>query len=95
FNRTGGIPLIFGALTPAGLTIASGELPTASQQTTFDAMGMFMGVMTDPFVAGRGERLFADAPDAPEVALELVDRVDLPHGVVYLAYRPAAGASDG
>lgn len=55
FNRTGGIPMIFGALTPVGLTIASGELPTASQQATFDAMGMFLGIMTDPFVAGRGD----------------------------------------
>jgi uncharacterized protein with beta-barrel porin domain len=54
FNTTGGIPMVFGALTPAGLTQASGELATGSQQTTFDAMNMFMGLMTDPFVAGRG-----------------------------------------
>ncbi|WP_249225737.1 autotransporter domain-containing protein [Tardiphaga alba] len=55
FNRTGGIPLVFGELSPAGLTQASGELGSGSQQTTFDAMNMFMGVMTDPFAAGRGE----------------------------------------
>jgi dihydrofolate reductase len=42
----------------------------------------------DPLVAGHGERLFAPGAGAPEVRLELVDRVDLPHGVVYLAYRP-------
>jgi uncharacterized protein with beta-barrel porin domain len=55
FNTTGGIPLVFGALTPGGLTQASGELATASQQTTFDAMNLFMGVMTDPFSNGRGD----------------------------------------
>jgi autotransporter-associated beta strand protein len=55
FNTTGGIPMVFGALTPAGLTQASGELATGSQQTTFDAMNLFMGLLTDPFVAGRGD----------------------------------------
>ncbi|MDI1263640.1 MAG: autotransporter outer membrane beta-barrel domain-containing protein, partial [bacterium] len=42
-------------LTPAGLTQISGETATGSQQATFDAMGMFMGAMTDPFIAGRGD----------------------------------------
>jgi autotransporter-associated beta strand protein len=37
----------------AALTQASGETATGSQQTTFDAMTMFMGMMTDPFNAGR------------------------------------------
>jgi T5SS/PEP-CTERM-associated repeat protein len=55
FNATGGIPIVFGALTPAALTQASGETATGSQQTTFDAMNQFMGVMTDPFIAGRGD----------------------------------------
>ena len=55
FNSTSGIPMVFGSLSPAGLTQASGETVTGSQQTTFDAMNQFMGVMTDPFVAGRGE----------------------------------------
>jgi len=50
----GGIPIVFGALTPAGLTQISGETATGSQQTTFNAMNQFMGVMTDPFIAGRG-----------------------------------------
>jgi uncharacterized protein with beta-barrel porin domain len=45
---------VFGTLTPAGLTQVSGETATGSQQTTFDAMTQFMGVMTDPFIAGRG-----------------------------------------
>ncbi|WFU81966.1 autotransporter domain-containing protein [Bradyrhizobium sp. CIAT3101] len=55
FNATGGIPLVFGALTPAGLTQLSGESATAAQQVTFDAMNLFMGVLTDPFIAGRGD----------------------------------------
>jgi YVTN family beta-propeller protein/autotransporter-associated beta strand protein len=55
FNATGGIPMVFGTLTPSGLTQASGELATGSQQATFDAMNLFMGLMTDPFVAGRGD----------------------------------------
>jgi autotransporter-associated beta strand protein len=55
FNSTGGIPIVFGALTPAGLTQLSGEVSTGSQQTTFDAMNQFLGVITDPFVAGRGD----------------------------------------
>jgi autotransporter-associated beta strand protein len=54
FNATGGIPLVFGVLTPAGLSQASGETATGTQQTTFNAMTQFMGVMTDPFIDGRG-----------------------------------------
>jgi hypothetical protein len=55
--------VVFGhADADAGLTQASGELATGSQQTTFDAMNLFMGVMTDPFVAGRG-----DGPSAAAV----------------------------
>ena len=54
FNANGGIPVSFATLTPGGLTQASGELATGSQQTTFDAMNLFMGLLTDPFVAGRG-----------------------------------------
>jgi uncharacterized protein with beta-barrel porin domain len=54
FNATGGIPMVFGALTPAGLTQVSGELATGSQQATFDAMNLFMGLLTDPSIAGRG-----------------------------------------
>jgi uncharacterized protein with beta-barrel porin domain len=58
-NSTGSIPLVFGSLTPAGLTQISGETATGSQQTTFDAMNQFMGVMTDPFIAGRGDPVSA------------------------------------
>ena len=54
FNSTGGIPLAFGALSPQGLTQASGELATGTQQATFNAMNLFLGAMTDPFMARRG-----------------------------------------
>jgi autotransporter-associated beta strand protein len=55
FNTTGGIPLVFGTLTPTGLSQISGESATGSQQTTFNAMTQFMGVMTDPFIGGRAD----------------------------------------
>jgi uncharacterized protein with beta-barrel porin domain len=42
-------------LTAAGLTQASGETSTGSQQATFGAMTQFMGVMTDPSIDGRGD----------------------------------------
>ena len=59
----GGIPpvgfAVLGNLPPASfpnaLTQLSGETGTDSQQTTFGAMTQFMGVMTDPFIGGRGE----------------------------------------
>ena len=55
FNATGGIYAAYGSLTSAGLTQASGEAATGSQQATFNAMNQFMGVLTDPFIAGRGD----------------------------------------
>ncbi len=72
FNTTGGIPAVFGTLTPGGLAQASGELATRTQQTSFEAMNLFLGLLTDPFVAGRGESIappagaaqFADESDA-------------------------------
>jgi uncharacterized protein with beta-barrel porin domain len=54
FNTNGTIPLVYGALSPAALTQASGELGTSSQQTTFNAMGQFMGLLTDPFMQRSG-----------------------------------------
>jgi T5SS/PEP-CTERM-associated repeat protein/autotransporter-associated beta strand protein len=59
FNTTGGIPIVFGGLTPAGLSQLSGEVATESQQTTFNAMGLFMGLLTDPFIDGRGDPVSA------------------------------------
>jgi len=54
FNTNGGIAMVFGGLTPAGLTQLSGEIGTGAQQATFNAMDQFLGVITDPFITGRG-----------------------------------------
>jgi autotransporter-associated beta strand protein len=69
FNTNGTIPLVFGGLTPAGLSQISGEVATGSQQTTFDAMNLFMGLLTDPFIAGRGDPV-ASPGGAPQFADE-------------------------
>jgi uncharacterized protein with beta-barrel porin domain len=61
FNAGAAVPLV----TPAGLTQLSGETATGSQQTTFDAMNLFMGVLTDPFIAGRGDGATGDAAATP------------------------------
>ncbi len=61
FNNGGALPPAFvslfgltGSSLGNALTQASGETATGSRQTTFNAMGQFMGVLTDPFIAGRG-----------------------------------------
>jgi uncharacterized protein with beta-barrel porin domain len=51
---TGGLGAIFNGNIPSNLTHASGETATGSQQTTFDAMGLFMGLLTDPFTSRTG-----------------------------------------
>jgi uncharacterized protein with beta-barrel porin domain len=53
FATNGSLPVSLAQLSPAGLTQASGELATRSQQTTFDAMDMFLGLLTDPFIERR------------------------------------------
>ena len=62
FNATGGIPLVYAALSPPQLSQASGELGTGSQQTTFDAMTQFMGVLTDPFMNRTGSATPSPGP---------------------------------
>jgi uncharacterized protein with beta-barrel porin domain len=72
FNTTGGIPVGFASLSPAGLTQVSGELATGSQQATFDAMNLFLSLISDPFVAGRNGSFGGNAgavPFAEESAL--------------------------
>jgi uncharacterized protein with beta-barrel porin domain len=70
FNANGFIPIAFGMLTPTGLTQVSGELAAGSQQTTFDAMNLFMGTMLDPSnrgtasVPGGGVSGYASERDA-------------------------------
>jgi autotransporter-associated beta strand protein len=54
FNGSGSIPLAFAVLSAGGLAQAAGETATGSQQSTFNAMTQFLGVITDPFIDGRG-----------------------------------------
>jgi uncharacterized protein with beta-barrel porin domain len=70
FNSNGGIPLVFGGLTAAGLAQISGESATGTQQTTFNAMNQFIGVMTDPSIAGRED------PASPVGASQFADDSD-------------------
>ncbi|PJG51072.1 autotransporter domain-containing protein [Bradyrhizobium forestalis] len=53
FNSTGSLPVALANLSPAGLTQASGESGTGSQQATFNAMNLFLGLLTDVFGSGR------------------------------------------
>lgn len=56
---TGALGAIFSGNVAQNLTQASGELATGAQQTTFSAMTMFMGLMTDPSIEGRGDPVSA------------------------------------
>jgi autotransporter-associated beta strand protein len=72
FNANGGINAAFTNLSPAGLTQASGESATGSQQTTFNAMNLFMSLLTDVFGSGRsgtpGAAPYADEASATAYA---------------------------
>ncbi len=68
FNANGFLQAEFAGLGPNGLTQASGEPATGSQQTTFNAMNLFLGLLTDVFGSGRsgtsGATPYADEPSA-------------------------------
>src|SRR5665213_3126101 len=53
FNATGSIPAAFAALSPGGLTIASGELGTGVIQSSIKADDLFLNLLLDPTIAGR------------------------------------------
>jgi autotransporter-associated beta strand protein len=59
FNRTGGIPAVFGSLTPQALSQVSGEPATGVQQTSANVMTQFTGALTPPAPGGRGVPLAA------------------------------------
>lgn len=61
FDTAGSIPMVFGTMTPAGLSQASGEPATGAQTATHDAMTQFMGTLVDPSPEGRGVSI-APAP---------------------------------
>ncbi|WP_312015469.1 autotransporter domain-containing protein [Bradyrhizobium manausense] len=53
FNNGGNLPVAMANLTPQGLGQASGESATGLQQTTFNAMNLFMSLLTDVFGSER------------------------------------------
>jgi len=53
FNANGYLQAEFAGLGPNGLTQASGESGAGSQQTTFNAMNLFLSLLTDVFGSGR------------------------------------------
>jgi autotransporter-associated beta strand protein len=53
-GSTGGLGAIFNGNILQNLTQVSGELATGTQKATFDAMNLFLGLLTDPFIGGRG-----------------------------------------
>lgn len=53
FNANGFLRAEFAGLGPNGLTQASGEPGTGAQQTTFNAMNLFLGLLTDVFSSAR------------------------------------------
>ncbi|MCK1366765.1 autotransporter domain-containing protein [Bradyrhizobium sp. 62] len=65
FNANGGLRSEFAGLGPNGLTQASGESATGSQQATFNAMNLFLSLLTDVFGSGR-----SGAPGATPLADE-------------------------
>ncbi len=85
FNTTGGIPLVFGTLTPAGLTQASGELGTGVIQSSIKANDMFLNLLLDPSVAGRAGG-FASGSAASQFA------ADDEEALAYAAKRKASPA---
>jgi uncharacterized protein with beta-barrel porin domain len=69
FNAAGGVSGPLGAIflgnIPRNLAQVSGEVATGSQQTTFDAMNLFLSLLTDPFVTGRGNPVTPSSGAAP------------------------------
>jgi autotransporter-associated beta strand protein len=97
FNATGGIPIVYASLSPAGLSQAAGETATGSQQTTFDAMTQFLGLLTDPFMdrsgngtSGTGATPFAEEEDAANAyAAKDKSRSKRAHDAYATVYRKA------
>ncbi|WP_244521455.1 autotransporter outer membrane beta-barrel domain-containing protein [Bradyrhizobium sp. DOA9] len=80
FNANGSLRAEFAGLGPNGLTQASGESATGSQQTTFNAMNLFLGLLTDVYNSGRsgmsGAVPYADDASANAYAARRKDARD-------------------
>ena len=68
FNSTGSIPAAFAALSPAGLTMASGELGTGVIQSSIQADNLFLNLLLDPTIAGRAGGFTAPGGAASQYA---------------------------
>ena len=53
-GNSGNLGAIFSGNVPFNLSQVSGETATGTQQATFDAMNLFLGLLTDPSIGGRG-----------------------------------------
>ena len=101
FNSTGGIPMVYATLSPAGLSQAAGETATGSQQTTFDAMTQFLGLLLDPFIDGRGSAsgpasnvpAFAEQDDQADAAAARRKRSAAERDAYAAVYRKAPPAT--
>ncbi|MBR0736824.1 autotransporter domain-containing protein [Bradyrhizobium liaoningense] len=80
FNTNGFLRAEFAGLGPNGLTQAFGESATGSQQTTFNAMSLFLGLLTDVYNSGRsgmsGATPYADDVSASAYAARRKDARD-------------------
>ena len=90
FNTAGGIPTVFGMLTPDGLTQVSGQSGAGIVQNAFDASNQFINLMFDPANVGglggsgpgeRGPTAFADtalgyAPNKKAAAADALAALD-------------------
>ncbi|TWC06144.1 autotransporter-associated beta strand protein [Bradyrhizobium macuxiense] len=90
FNANGGINAAYAGLSPNGLTQVSGEGATGSQQATFNAMIQFIGLLTDPFVAGRDGGVSDGAGAVPfaeeSASLAYAARKSEPHDALAAIY---------
>jgi uncharacterized protein with beta-barrel porin domain len=76
------------------LTQASGEAATGSQQATFSAMTQFMGVMTDPFIDGRGDPVTSGTSGASSYASQDKPRSAAAGDAYAAIYRKAPVVAD-
>jgi uncharacterized protein YhjY with autotransporter beta-barrel domain len=106
FNTNGGIPMVFGSLTPTGLTQIDGENATAAERGAFNLMNSFLGLMLDPLVDGRdggnnlGGGALGFAPDRqaalpPDVALAYAGVLKAPPPQAFAQRWTAWGAGFG
>ena len=68
FNTNGSIPAAVAMLNAAGLMVASGELGTGVIQSSIKADDLFLNLLLDPTIAGRGAGFTAPGSSAQFVA---------------------------